>query len=79
MEVANFILTAISTIAAVVSSIAAVTARNEVKSLRNQIAGNKNIQNTGEVSVKNNGKNEGIMLGVTTGEAEMRFVDNHRK
>lgn len=41
MEIANFILTFISAIAAVVSSVTSVSARNVVKSLRDQIAGTR--------------------------------------
>ena len=39
MEIANLILTIISTIAAVVSAIAAISAKNGVKELKNQITG----------------------------------------
>lgn len=68
MEIANLILAAISTIAAVISAIAAVSAQNEVKKLNNQIAGKGNIQNSGKVSIKNDGNNQGIISGVNTGE-----------
>ena len=68
MEIANLILTTISTLAAVVSAIAAISAKNEVKELKNQITGNGNVQNSGKISVNNKGNNQGIMLGVNTGE-----------
>ena len=50
MEIANLVLTIISTLAAVVSAIAAISAKNEVKELKNQITGNGNVQNCGVVS-----------------------------
>lgn len=68
MEIANLVLTTISTLAAVVSAIAAISAKNEVKKLKNQITGNGNVQNSGTISVNNKGNNQGIMLGVNTGE-----------
>lgn len=68
MEIANLILTIISTIAAVVSAIAAISARNEVKELKNQITGNSNVQNSGKISVNNKENNQGIISGVNTGE-----------
>lgn len=68
MEIANLILTTISTLAAVVSAIAAISAKNEVKELKNQITGNGNVQNSGKISVNNKGTNQGIMLGVNTDE-----------
>lgn len=68
MEMAGFVLSVISTIAAVVSAIAAILAKNEVKRLNNQITGNGNIQNSGKINVKNKGDNQGIISGVNTGE-----------
>lgn len=68
MEIANLILAAISTIAAVISAIAALSAKNEVKKLNNHISGKGNIQNHGKVSIKNDGDNQGIISGVNTGE-----------
>lgn len=68
MEIANLILTIISTIAAVVSAIAAISAKNEVKELKNQITGNGNVQNSGKISVNNKGNSQGIISGVNTGE-----------
>ena len=68
MEIANLILVVISTIAAVVSAIAAVSTKNEVKKLNNQISGKGNIQNSGKVSIKNDGDNQGYYFGVNTGE-----------
>lgn len=71
METANLVLTAINTVAMVVSAIAAVLtiyAKNEVKKIHNQMTGNNSVQVSGDVSVKNDGDNQGIMSGVNTGE-----------
>lgn len=68
MEIASFVLTAISTIATVVSAVAAILAKNEVKKLENQITGNSNAQNPGKISINNQGNNQGIISGVNTGE-----------
>ena len=67
MEVANLILSAISTLAAVVSAIAAIRAKEEVSKLNAQL-GNKNAQISGNVHVKNEGDNSGVISGVNTGE-----------
>lgn len=71
METANFILTVINTLAAVASAIAAfmaIRAKNEIKKIHNQIDGNRNIRFSGDMNIKNNGKNDGIIMGVNTGE-----------
>lgn len=71
MEVLNLVFTGISTVAMVVSAIAAVLtihAKNEVKKICNQMNGNNSVQVSGDVSVKNDGNNQGIMSGVNTGE-----------
>lgn len=68
VQIANLILTAISTAAAVVSAYAAISAKHEVSWLKNQISGNNNAQNSGKVNVENNGENQGVMSGVNTGD-----------
>ena len=68
MEIANLVLTIISTIAAVVSAGAALSVNSQVKILNNKISGNRNIQNSGKISVKNQGDNQGIISGVNAGE-----------
>ncbi len=68
MEVASFVLTAISTLAAVVSAIAAIEAKNEVKKLKNSINGNNNTQVSGDVSISSGGNNRGVISGVNSGE-----------
>mgnify|MGYP000075971499 CR=1 FL=1 len=68
MEVASFVLTAISTLAAVVSAIAAIGAKNEVKKLKNSINGNNNTQVSGDVSISSGGNNRGVISGVNSGE-----------
>lgn len=68
MEILSLILAVISTIAAVISAIVAVSTRNEVKKLSNQVNGSGNLQNSGKISIKNHGDNQGIISGVNTGE-----------
>ena len=68
MEIASFILTAISTITAVISVIIAVSAKDEVKELKNKIIGNGNVQNPGKININNKGDNQGIIAGVNTSE-----------
>lgn len=68
MEIASLVLTIISTIAAVVSAGAALSVNSQVKKLNNKISGNRNIQNSGKISVKNQGDNQGIISGVNAGE-----------
>lgn len=66
MEALNLVFTGISTFAMVVSAIAAVVtihAKNEVKKIHNQITGNNSVQASGDVSVKNDGDNQGIVSG----------------
>lgn len=67
MELATFILSVISTIAAVLSAIAAFGAKNEIKRL-NIGKGNSNAQIMGNVNIKNKGDNSGVISGVNTGE-----------
>lgn len=74
MEIANLILTAISTVVAIVSAILAVSAKNEVKKLKNQINGNDNVQNSGKISVSNKGNNQGVISGINTGEIRQWFI-----
>lgn len=68
MEIADLILTTISTFAAVVSAIAAISAKNEVKTLKNHISGNGNVQNSGKIIASNDGDNQGVISGVNTGD-----------
>ncbi len=68
MEIASLVLTIISTIAAVVSAGEALSVNSQVKKLNNKISGNRNIQNSGKISVKNQGDNQGIISGVNAGE-----------
>ena len=71
MEIANFILTIISTCAAVASAFAAVISirtKKKIDNINNKLSGNRSTQITGDLSVKNNGSNEGIMVGVNTGD-----------
>lgn len=64
---AMFVLTLIGTVAAVVSAVVAVCAKNEVQRLVNSIKGDRNAQ-AGDVRVENKGDNQGVILGVNTGE-----------
>ena len=68
MEIANLILTVVSTISAVISAIAAITAKNEVRKLKNAVRGKANSQNCGKISVHSGGNNGGTIVGVNTGE-----------
>lgn len=68
MEVAAFVLSLISTIAAVVSAVVAVSAKNEVHKLRNRIDGDQNAMVSGNISITNEGENKGIISGVNTGD-----------
>lgn len=68
MDIANLVLSLISTVAAVVSAYAAISAKHEVTRLKNQISGNDNTQNSGEIDVKNEGTNQGVISGVNTGD-----------
>lgn len=68
MEIANLVLTVISTIVAIVSAILAVSAKNEVKKLKKQINGNDNVLNSGKISISNDGNNSGVMSGINNGE-----------
>ena len=67
MDVANLVLTAISTLAAVVSAITAIRAKSELHKLKNSISGNNNTQFSGNVTVNNKGRNDGILSGVNNG------------
>lgn len=67
MENAMFILTLIGTVASVVSAIVAVRAKNEAKKIVKGIIGNHNVQ-TGDVQVKTEGDNYGVISGVNAGE-----------
>lgn len=68
MDVASLILSTVSTIAAVISAITAIQAKNEVRKLSNLLQGNKNIQLSGKLDIKNKGNNSGVISGVNTGE-----------
>lgn len=57
------ILTGIGTIATVISTVAAVRAKNEARDILKQIKEeqSRNIENSGNIRIKNNGINKGIM------------------
>lgn len=68
MEIASLVLTIISTVAAVISAGAALSANSQIKKLNNKISGDRNIQSSGKINVKNQGDNQGIISGVNAGE-----------
>lgn len=71
MEIVNFILTVINTLAAVASAIAAfiaIRAKNEIRRIQNQLDGERNVQISGNMNIKNDGNNDGMIMGVNTGE-----------
>lgn len=70
MEVASLILAAISTVAAVVSAVAAIQAKNEVQKLTNNLSGDRNVQLSGKLNIKNKGNNQGVISGVNTGDIQ---------
>lgn len=71
MEIASLILSVISTLAAIISAVEAIGAKNEVEKLKNIIRGNDNVQVSGNVEIKNDGNNRGIISGVNSGEINM--------
>ena len=64
------ILTGIGTIATVISTVAAVRAKNEARDILKQIKEeqSRNIENSGNIRIKNNGINKGIMNAINSGE-----------
>ena len=64
------ILTGIGTIATVISRVAAVRAKNEARDILKQIKEeqSRNIENSGNIRIKNNGINKRIMNGINSGE-----------
>ena len=64
------ILTGIGTIATVISTVAAVRAKNEARDILKQIKEeqSRNIENSGNIRIKNNGINKGIMNAIYSGE-----------
>ena len=68
METANFILSFISTIAAVVSMLIALSAKRDIKKLKQHINGIGNNLGTQKAKVDNRGLNVGIISGVNSGD-----------
>ena len=64
------ILIGIGTIATVISTVAAVRAKNEARDILKQIKEeqSRNIENSGNIRIKNNGINKRIMNGINSGE-----------
>ena len=69
----NLIITTIGTIATVISTIIAIRAKNESKQILMKIREEKsrNASNQGKINVVNEGKNEGFMAGVHTGDVNL--------
>lgn len=69
----TLILTTIGTIATIISTIVAIRAKNEANRILHQIKKekNRNVANSGEVTVANNGNNLGIINGINSGEIHL--------
>lgn len=66
----TLIFTAIGAVATVISTIIAVRAKNESKKILKEIKEQKsrNLQNSGDVEIKNIGSNSGVISGINTGD-----------
>ncbi len=66
----TLILNVISTMATVVSAIIAVRAKNESKKILKEIREerSRNLKSSGDVQIKNNGSNLGVISGINSGD-----------
>lgn len=62
--------TVVGTIASIVSAYVAVKAKNETKKIVEKFKeeNSRNIKNSGNVTIKNTGENNGILTGINSGE-----------
>ena len=66
----KLILNAIGTVATVISTISAVRAKDESKKILKEIKEerSRNLKNDGDVKIKNNGSNLGVISGINSGD-----------
>ena len=70
MEQTMLIIAIIGTIATIISTVVAVKARNDAQKILLEInnQNKKNVNNSGDIGIKNTGINTGVISGINTGE-----------